>query len=65
MTLTRGQFLTYDFNRMVVMFTMMDGHEPRTISTRWRTLSGRRAVPRDHADRLSVVKRPVEHLARS
>lgn len=25
MTLTRGQFLTYDFNRMVVMFTMTDG----------------------------------------
>jgi hypothetical protein len=35
MTLMRGQFLTYDFNRMVVMFTMTDGQTdvPCAIST--------------------------------
>jgi len=35
MTLTRGQFLTYDYDRMVVMFTMRDGQTdvPCAIST--------------------------------
>ena len=35
MTLMRGQVLTYEFNRMVVMFTMPDGQTdvPCAIST--------------------------------
>ena len=35
MTLARGQFVTFDYNRMVVMFTMMDGETdvPCAIST--------------------------------
>jgi hypothetical protein len=35
MTLTRGQFLTYDYDRMLVVFTMTDGETkvPCAIST--------------------------------
>ena len=35
MTLARGQFVTFDYNRMVVLFTMMDGETdvPCAIST--------------------------------
>jgi len=55
MTLTRGQFLTYDFNRMVVMFTMTDGQTdvPCAIST----------AAMDDLDQSRGAKSPVEREA--
>jgi hypothetical protein len=52
MTLIRGRFLTYDFNRMVVIFTMTDGQTdvPCAIST----------TAMDDLDQSHGSKSPVE-----
>jgi len=52
MTLTSGAFLTYDFNRMVVLFTMKDGQTdvPCAIST----------AAMDDLDRTSGAKSPLQ-----
>jgi hypothetical protein len=55
MTLRRGQFLTYDFNRMVVIFTMTDGQTdvPCAIS----------ADAMDRLDQSRGSKSPLEREA--
>ena len=55
MTLTRGQFLSYDFNRMVVLFTMIDGQTnvPCAIS----------AAAMDDLDQSRGSKSPAEREA--
>jgi hypothetical protein len=55
MTLRRGRFLTYDFNRMVVIFTMTDGQTdvPCAIS----------ADAMDGLDQSRGSKSPVEREA--
>jgi hypothetical protein len=52
MTLAAGQFLSYDFNRMVVLFTMKDDQTdvPCAIST----------AAMDELDRTSGTKTPVQ-----
>jgi len=52
MTLTSGAFLSYDFNRMVVLFTMKDGQTDVhcAIST----------AAMDDLDRTSAAKSPLQ-----
>jgi uncharacterized protein DUF1488 len=52
MTLATGQFLSYDFNRMVVLFTMKDDQTdvPCAIST----------AAMDDLDRTSGAKTPLQ-----
>lgn len=55
MTRTRGRFLTYDYDRMLVMFTMTDGQTnvPCAISTEAMDVLDR--------SRGSKVRRSVKH----
>jgi hypothetical protein len=55
MTLTRGRFLSYDFNRMVVLFSMTDGQTdvPCAIST----------AAMDELDQTRGSKSPVQREA--